>query len=77
MVVRTILAGNLDGLATQLRFDLAEEELSGWISRYVKHGVKGLRTTQSQNYRTRTASQNSPRRGRPRKIPAGGQDQRG
>jgi Protein of unknown function (DUF1153) len=70
MVVRAILAGKLDGLAARLRFDLADEELSGWISRYVEHGVKGLRTTRLQNYRTRTADQNSPRRGRPRKFPA-------
>jgi hypothetical protein len=72
MVVREILAGKLDGLAARLRFDLTEEELSGWLSRYVEHGVKGLRTTRLQNYRTRTAEQSSPRRRLPRKFPAGG-----
>jgi hypothetical protein len=51
MVVRASLAGNLDGLVARARFDLAEEELSGWVSRYVQHGVKGLRTTRLQNYR--------------------------
>lgn len=60
MVVRVILAGKLDSLAARLRFDLAEEELSGWLSRYGEHGVKGLRTTRLQNYRTRTADQNAP-----------------
>lgn len=71
MVVRVILAGKLDSLAARLRFDLAEEELSGWLSRYGEHGVKGLRTTRLQNYRTRTADQNAPRRhGRPRKFSA-------
>lgn len=70
MVVRAILAGKLDSLAARLRFDLAEEELSGWLSRYGEHGVKGLRTTRLQNYRTRTADQNAPRRGRPRKFSA-------
>jgi hypothetical protein len=72
MVVRAILAGELDGLAARGRFDLTEEELTGWLSRYVEHGVKGLRTTRLQNYCARKADQNSPRRGRPRKIPAGG-----
>lgn len=57
MVVRAILAGNLDGLVARARFDLAEEELSCWVSRYVQHGVKGLRTTRLQNYRTHTAGQ--------------------
>ena len=71
-VVRAILAGNLDGLAARLRFDLVEEELSGWISRYVKHGVRGLRTTRLQDYRTRTVDKTTPRRGRPRKYPVGG-----
>jgi hypothetical protein len=71
MVVRAILAGELDGLAVRGRFDLTEEELTGWLSRYVEHGVKGLRTTRLLNYCTRKADQNSPRRGRPRKIPAG------
>ena len=57
MVVRAILAGDLDRRVARVRFDLAEEELSGWISRYVQHGVKGLRTTQLQNYPTRMAGQ--------------------
>jgi hypothetical protein len=68
MVVRAILADKLDGPAARLRFDLAEEELSGWLSRYVEHGVKGLHTTQLQNYRTHTADHNVPRRGRAEKI---------
>ena len=54
MVVRAIRAGKLDELAARLRFDLADDELSDWISRYVAHGVKGLRTTRLQNYRART-----------------------
>jgi hypothetical protein len=41
MVVRAILAGDLDGPVARVRFDLSEEELSGWVSRYVQHGVKG------------------------------------
>jgi Protein of unknown function (DUF1153) len=72
MVVRAILVGKLDELAARLRFDLADNELSDWISRYVEHGVKGLRTTRLQNYRTRTTDQDSPRRGRPTKFPADG-----
>jgi hypothetical protein len=72
MVVRAILAGKFDELAARLCFDLADDELSDWISRYVEHGVKGLRTTRLQDYRTRTTDQNSPRRGRPRKFPAHG-----
>ena len=71
MVVRAILADKLDSLAARLRFDLAEEELSGWLSLYGEHGVKGLRTTRLQDYSTRPADQNAPRRpGRPRKFSA-------
>jgi len=72
MVVRAILAGKVDGAMARLRFDLAEEELSGWLSRYVEHGVKGLRTTRLQSYRTCAVRQNSAHRGRPRKLPVGG-----
>ncbi|MBI1360306.1 MAG: DUF1153 domain-containing protein [Alphaproteobacteria bacterium] len=33
------------------RYELTQEEFSGWERLYERHGVKGLRTTRLQNYR--------------------------
>lgn len=33
------------------RYELTQEEFSGWEQLYERHGVKGLRTTRLQNYR--------------------------
>ena len=54
MVLRAILAGKLDKGTARRRFELAEEELSGWIAVYREHGTLGLRTTRLQQYRERT-----------------------
>jgi len=54
MVLRAILAGKLDKGAARRRFELAEDELSGWIAVYREHGTLGLRTTRLQQYREPT-----------------------
>jgi len=54
MVAQAILAGKLHKGTARRRFELAEEELSGWIAVYREHGTLGLRTTRLQQYRERT-----------------------
>ncbi len=50
-VVAAVSGGLLSEEEALRRYDLSEEEFSGWRSLYSKHGRKGLRTTRVQQYR--------------------------
>ena len=50
-VVAAVSGGLLSEEEALRRYDLSEEEFSGWRALYSKHGRKGLRTTRLQQYR--------------------------
>jgi len=50
-VVAAVDGGLLSIDAALERWNLSEEEFSGWRKLYTRHGAKGLRTTRLQQYR--------------------------
>ena len=50
-VVAAVEGGLLSMDAALERWNLSEEEFSGWRKLYTRHGAKGLRTTRLQQYR--------------------------
>ena len=50
-VVAAVTGGLLTEEDALRRYDLSEEEFSGWRALYSKHGRKGLRATRLQQYR--------------------------
>ncbi len=50
-IVAAVGGGLLTEEEALRRYDLSEEEFSGWRALYSKHGRKGLRTTRLQQYR--------------------------
>jgi len=50
-VVAAVEGGMLSMDAALERWNLSEEEFSGWRKLYTRHGSKGLRTTRLQQYR--------------------------
>lgn len=50
-VVAAVEGGLLSIEAALDRWNLSEEEFSGWRQLYTRHGAKGLRTTRIQQYR--------------------------
>jgi len=50
-VVAAVKGGLLSEEEALRRYDLTEEEFSGWSVLYNRHGRKGLRTTRLQQYR--------------------------
>ena len=50
-IVAAVSGGLLSEEEALRRYDLSEEEFSGWRALYSKHGRKGLRTTRIQQYR--------------------------
>jgi len=50
-VVAAVSGGLLTVTAACDRYNLSEEEFSGWQKLYSKHGAKGLRATRLQQYR--------------------------
>ena len=50
-VVAAVRGGLLSVEDVCRRYELTNEEFSGWERLYERHGVKGLRTTRLQNYR--------------------------
>ena len=50
-IVAAVSGGLLSEEEALRRYDLSEEEFSGWRALYSRHGRKGLRTTRLQQYR--------------------------
>jgi len=50
-VVAAVTGGLLSETDACKRYDLSEEEFSGWRQMYDRHGRKGLRATRVQQYR--------------------------
>lgn len=50
-VVAAVEGGLLTENAALERWNLSEEEFSGWRKLYTRHGPKGLRATRVQQYR--------------------------
>ncbi len=51
VVVSAVRQGLLSEAEACARYNLSEEEFSGWGRMIDRHGVKGLRTTRIQQYR--------------------------
>lgn len=51
-VVAAVTGGLLTRQEALERYNLSDEEFSGWQRLFQKHGTKGLRATRTQRYRT-------------------------
>ncbi len=50
-VVAAVEGGLLTEEAARKRYNLSDEEFTGWRRLYTRHGAKGLRATRVQQYR--------------------------